>query len=84
MARPPSRYSRRYGTSHSECLRRFDGVHWLICRRDIERDLLPMARHYGMAIIPWSALGSGKLKNAEAVSEIYHWQTFTRRNAKRE
>lgn len=42
---------------------------WNVTQRDIERDLLPMARLYGMAIVPWSALGSGKLKNAEALEK---------------
>ncbi|WVR08828.1 hypothetical protein IAU60_005886 [Kwoniella sp. DSM 27419] len=31
--------------------------------RDIERELLPMARHYDMAIVPWSALASGRLQS---------------------
>lgn len=38
-----------------------------IVRRDIERDLLPMARHYNMAVIPWSALGSGRFRNPDAL-----------------
>ena len=38
-------------------------------RRTIERDLLPMARHYNMAIIPWSAVGSGRFRNPTQLQE---------------
>lgn len=37
--------------------------------RTIERDLLPMARHYNMAIIPWSAVGSGRFRNPPQLQE---------------
>jgi aryl-alcohol dehydrogenase-like predicted oxidoreductase len=31
--------------------------------RDFERDIIPMARHYGMALCPWNVLGGGELKS---------------------
>ncbi len=33
---------------------------WNLLARDFERDILPMARHFGMALCPWGVLGSGK------------------------
>lgn len=41
---------------------------WNVLRRDIERDVIPMTRHYGMAVMPWDVLGSGKFKSAEQVA----------------
>lgn len=42
--------------------------HWNILTRDLEYDVLPVCRMYGMAIVPWGALGSGKLKPEKEVS----------------
>lgn len=36
-------------------------VEYSLVQRTVERDLLPMARHMGMAITPWAPLGSGAL-----------------------
>jgi aryl-alcohol dehydrogenase-like predicted oxidoreductase len=44
--------------------------------RTIERDLLPMARHYNMAIIPWSAVGSGRFRNPPQLQEAIDNGTF--------
>jgi aryl-alcohol dehydrogenase-like predicted oxidoreductase len=44
--------------------------------RTIERDLLPMARHYNMAIIPWSAVGSGRFRNPPQLQEAIENGTF--------
>jgi aryl-alcohol dehydrogenase-like predicted oxidoreductase len=41
--------------------------------RTAEADLLPMARHFGMAVTPWSVLGAGVLTgkyNAETKPEV--------------
>ncbi|KJZ69652.1 Putative aryl-alcohol dehydrogenase AAD14 [Hirsutella minnesotensis 3608] len=35
---------------------------WNLMCRDFERDIIPMARHYGMALCPWDVLGGGKLQ----------------------
>ncbi|CAL5869073.1 uncharacterized protein PFLUO_LOCUS3301 [Penicillium psychrofluorescens] len=40
---------------------------WNVMRRDFERDILPMARHFGMALAPWDVLGSGKFQSAKAL-----------------
>ncbi len=36
-------------------------IEYSLVRRDAERDLLPMAAAYGMAVTPWSPLGAGVL-----------------------
>lgn len=33
---------------------------WNIMLRDLEREIIPMARHFGMAIAPWDSIGGGK------------------------
>ena len=40
---------------------------WNVMRRDFERDVLPMARHYGMALAPWDVIGGGKFQTAAQV-----------------
>ncbi|KAH6670901.1 aryl-alcohol dehydrogenase [Plectosphaerella plurivora] len=35
---------------------------WNVMSRDFERELIPMARHFGMALVPWDVLGGGKLQ----------------------
>lgn len=37
--------------------------------RDFEREIIPMARHFGMALAPWGALGSGKFQSQRALEE---------------
>ena len=36
-------------------------VEYSLLQRDAERDLLPMAQHFGMAVTPWAPLGGGVL-----------------------
>jgi aryl-alcohol dehydrogenase-like predicted oxidoreductase len=42
---------------------------WNVMRRDFERDILPMARHFGMALAPWDVLGGGHFQTAKQVEE---------------
>lgn len=42
---------------------------WNIMLRDFERDIIPMARHYGMALAPWDVLGGGKFQTKKAMEE---------------
>jgi aryl-alcohol dehydrogenase-like predicted oxidoreductase len=42
---------------------------WNVMLRDFERDILPMARHFGMALAPWDVLGSGKFQTKKALEE---------------
>ncbi|TVY72361.1 putative aryl-alcohol dehydrogenase AAD14 [Fusarium oxysporum f. sp. cubense] len=40
---------------------------WNVMIRDFERDIIPMAHHFGMAIVPWDALGGGKLQTEKQI-----------------
>ncbi|KAJ6444489.1 aryl-alcohol dehydrogenase [Purpureocillium lavendulum] len=42
---------------------------WNVLRRDFERDIIPMARQYGMALAPWDVLGGGKFQTKKAIEE---------------
>jgi aryl-alcohol dehydrogenase-like predicted oxidoreductase len=33
---------------------------WNVILRDLEREIIPMCRHFGMAIAPWDSIGGGK------------------------
>lgn len=35
---------------------------WNVLIRDLEREILPLTRHFGMALCPWDAIGGGKLQ----------------------
>ncbi|EME47713.1 hypothetical protein DOTSEDRAFT_69607 [Dothistroma septosporum NZE10] len=42
---------------------------WNIMIRDMEREIIPMARHWGMAIAPWDAIGGGKFQTKKQLEE---------------
>ncbi|KAK9342609.1 NADP-dependent oxidoreductase domain-containing protein [Lipomyces starkeyi] len=42
---------------------------WNVLLRDFERDIIPMARHFGMALAPWDVMGGGKFQTKKAVEE---------------
>ncbi|KAI4717906.1 putative aryl-alcohol dehydrogenase Aad14 [Aureobasidium sp. EXF-10727] len=42
---------------------------WNIMLRDFEREIIPMARHFGMALAPWDVLGGGKFQSKAAIEE---------------
>lgn len=42
---------------------------WNVMRRDFERDIIPMARTFGMALAPWDVLGQGKFQTRKAIEE---------------
>ncbi|WWC65012.1 uncharacterized protein I303_107626 [Kwoniella dejecticola CBS 10117] len=42
---------------------------WSLAQRDLERDIIPMARANGMSIAPWNTLGAGKFKTPEEIEE---------------
>ncbi|KAH8658293.1 aryl-alcohol dehydrogenase [Xylariales sp. PMI_506] len=41
--------------------------YWNVMTRDFERDIIPMARHFGMALCPWGVLAQGKLQSREQI-----------------
>ena len=42
---------------------------WSLAERSFERDIIPMARHFGMALAPWGVLGSGKFQTKKEVDQ---------------
>ncbi|TEA07478.1 putative aryl-alcohol dehydrogenase AAD14 [Colletotrichum sidae] len=40
-----------------------------VLHRDLERDIIPMARQFGMALCPWDVLGGGKLQSKKQVEQ---------------
>ena len=42
---------------------------WNVIIRDMEREIIPMCRHFGMAIAPWDAIGGGKFQSKKALEE---------------
>ncbi|KAI4762490.1 putative aryl-alcohol dehydrogenase Aad14 [Aureobasidium sp. EXF-3400] len=42
---------------------------WNIMLRDFEREIIPMARHFGMALAPWDVLGGGRFQSKAALEE---------------
>ncbi|KAK1760597.1 aryl-alcohol dehydrogenase [Echria macrotheca] len=42
---------------------------WNAMLRDFEREIIPMARMFGMALAPWDVLGSGRFQTKKAIEE---------------
>ncbi|KAI0163691.1 putative aryl-alcohol dehydrogenase [Pestalotiopsis sp. NC0098] len=42
---------------------------WNVMNRAFERDIIPMARHFGMALAPWDVMGGGKFQTKEAIEK---------------
>ncbi|KAK4173096.1 aldo/keto reductase [Triangularia setosa] len=42
---------------------------WSVLARDVEREVLPMCKAFGMAFVPWGALGSGFLQSKRQMEE---------------
>lgn len=42
---------------------------WNVMLRDFEREIIPMCRHFGMALAPWDVLGGGKFQTKKALEE---------------
>ena len=43
---------------------------WNVMKRDFEREIIPMARQFGMALAPWNALGGGKLRSQRQIDAL--------------
>jgi aryl-alcohol dehydrogenase-like predicted oxidoreductase len=56
-----------YATSHAKTPFSIYQGRWNIVTRAIERDIVPMARHYGMALAPWDVLGGGKFQSKKSL-----------------
>lgn len=42
---------------------------WNVLARDFERDIIPMANYFGMALAPWDVVGGGKFQTKAALEE---------------
>ncbi|KAK3942305.1 putative aryl-alcohol dehydrogenase AAD14 [Diplogelasinospora grovesii] len=42
---------------------------WSLMIRDLEREIIPMCRTFGMAIAPWDVLGGGKFQSKKSLDE---------------
>lgn len=42
---------------------------WNVMTRDFERDIIPMCRHFGMALAPWDVIGGGKFQSKKQIEE---------------
>lgn len=58
-------YARAHGKTQFSI---YQGL-WNVMSRDFEREIIPMARHFGMALAPWGALGGGKFQSKKALEE---------------
>lgn len=58
-----------YAKAHGKTVFSIYQGRWNILLRDLEREIIPMAVHFGMAIAPWNVLGSGKFMSPDQVSE---------------
>jgi len=52
-----------YAVSHGKTPFSVYQGRWNVLMRDFERDIIPMARHFGMALAPWDVLGGGKFQS---------------------
>ncbi|GHJ85225.1 hypothetical protein NliqN6_1627 [Naganishia liquefaciens] len=42
---------------------------WNVMVRDFEREILPMAQHFGLALAPWDVVGGGRLQSKKQLEE---------------
>jgi len=42
---------------------------WNVMLRDLEREIIPMCRHFGMALCPWDAIGGGHFQTKAQIEE---------------
>lgn len=58
-----------YATAHGKTPFSIYQGRWNVMLRDFEREIIPMARQYGMALAPWDVLGGGKFQTRKALEE---------------
>ncbi|KAJ5932530.1 hypothetical protein N7516_007019 [Penicillium verrucosum] len=56
-----------YARSHGKTPFSIYQGRWNVMLRDFERDIIPMARYFGMALAPWDVMGGGKFKTKEEI-----------------
>lgn len=58
-----------YAEDHSKTPFSIYQGRWSVLDRDFEREIVPMARQFGMALAPFSVLGGGRLKSASQLQD---------------
>ena len=58
-----------YATSHGKTPFSVYQGKWNVLNRDFERDIIPMSRHFGMALAPWDVMGGGRFQSKKAMEE---------------
>ncbi|KAF4627185.1 hypothetical protein G7Y89_g10969 [Cudoniella acicularis] len=58
-----------YATAHGKTPFSIYQGRWNVLVRDFEREIIPMARHFGMALAPWDVLGGGKFQTRKALED---------------
>lgn len=58
-----------YARSHGKTPFSIYQGRWNVMLRDFERDIIPMARHFGMTLAPWDVMGGGKFKTKEEIEQ---------------
>ena len=53
----------QYARDHSKTPFSIYQGQWNVMMRDLEREVIPMARAEGMALAPWNVLGAGKIRS---------------------
>ncbi|KPI38183.1 putative aryl-alcohol dehydrogenase AAD14 [Cyphellophora attinorum] len=56
-----------YATNHGKTPFSIYQGRWNVMRRDFEREIIPMARHFGMALAPWDVLGGGQFQSRKQI-----------------
>ncbi|EHY51811.1 putative aryl-alcohol dehydrogenase aad14 [Exophiala dermatitidis] len=58
-----------YATTHGKTPFSIYQGRWNVLLRDLERDIIPMARHFGMALAPWDVIGGGKFQSKKQIEQ---------------
>ncbi|KAH0494793.1 hypothetical protein TgHK011_008382 [Trichoderma gracile] len=58
-----------YATDHGKTPFVIYQGRWNVMIRDFEREIIPMASKFGMALAPWDVLGGGKFQTKKAIEE---------------
>ncbi|CAI4035801.1 hypothetical protein SMKI_14G0080 [Saccharomyces mikatae IFO 1815] len=58
-----------YATSHGKTPFSVYQGKWNVLNRDFEREIIPMARHFGMALAPWDVMGGGRFQSKKAMEK---------------
>lgn len=59
-----------YAVSHGKTPFSVYQGRWNVMSRDFEREIIPMARHFGMALCPWDVLCSGRLRSSKQIADL--------------